>query len=448
MLLNNHNQSYTITYTDAAISLATGFSGIPYSLRHWQLASSSTCLGALGHHLIAVIELCPVLGGMTAVTEKIISVAYSSLLNFSTFEVSIEDPSLGDEDRLLEALRVNSEVVLEAPVEVNPTISWRKTAISVDEAFDKMIRNTQKALEEHRTKKGGEFLEVFADYKDIEPFIVQKVSPSEPPLNIVESHYDAQGRRRTMEDYTFYYESQESALVGVLDGHGGSDVSEKIGSDFSRRFFEVLKDLKGNVHQAFEVVFDEFNQEILSSASFNNQGSTAVICFIDKASHLIYTATLGDSEANIYRQIGETIKSIPLSCLRDWSSRKDATRAAEAYGISELVESWVSCKNPKMLRFPYPFNGINVSRAFGDKSCSLNDKRAVTHKPKITVNRLLNGDTVVVACDGLKDFVPESKISEFVGEVESERLASTLVSSALNEYDSNDNISVVSLKIS
>lgn len=174
-----------------------------------------------------------------------------------------------------------------------------------------------------------------------------------------------------------------------------------------------------------------------------NDGTTAVISFIDKNSGRIYTATLGDSEANIYRKIDKKVKSIPLSCVRDWSSKKEAKRAAAVTNDPAKATQWPKAKNPKTLRFPSPNYGLNVSRAIGDVEFS----KGVIHKAKVTVNQVQPGDRIVIACDGLKDFVPEKEIVDMVKSNPGAGLAQKLVDHALGPKMSQDNVTVLVLNV-
>jgi serine/threonine protein phosphatase PrpC len=172
-----------------------------------------------------------------------------------------------------------------------------------------------------------------------------------------------------------------------------------------------------------------------------------VVCYVDKKTHHIYTATLGDSEANIYRKFDDKLKSIPLSCIRDWSSKKDAHRASIALGRPQIAINWPKISNPKYLRFPYPFFGINVSRSIGDVLLSGSpEKPGVIHKPKITRIQVKSGDLLILACDGLKDYVSDNEIVSILKNPPPNP-AKHLVNYAIDEGNSLDNVTVLAIAI-
>ncbi|NGX27589.1 MAG: hypothetical protein K940chlam6_01527, partial [Chlamydiae bacterium] len=270
-----------------------------------------------------------------------------------------------------------------------------------------------------------------------------------------------------MEDAHFYKEMEKGTLTGVFDGHGGSKVSAYASAEFQKRFPKALKEANGNVHQAFGKVIDQIHQNVANYSAWNHEGSTAVVCYIDKETHQIYTATLGDSEANIYRKSGQDgITSIPLSCVRDWLSPKDLNRLISIYG-KKTVMSFVKKvgSQAKHIRSQLAY-GVNVARAIGDvENTGEPGQPRVIHKPKITVNQLRQGDVLILACDGLKDFVPEQEIAKivanrpsqslnffqkfFYGQQEPKFLARQLVDAALKEMDRrlNDNVTVVAIEV-
>ena len=310
----------------------------------------------------------------------------------------------------------------------------------IEDAARKMLKNTIKALNEH-TKKWEE-----ATHISPTACIAAIIDPaaSLSSLTLSASVSSTQGYRPRMEDHHFCIEIEQGTLAGVLDGHGGSEVAEIASGVFQKMFSSALKSTNSNVHAAYEVLISTIHEHIALDPTKKYIGTTAVICFIEKGTNYIYTATLGDSEAHIYRKIDGRFKSIPLSCVRDWSSQKDATRAAIAWQMPDLVAAWMKAEDPKLLRFPHPQFGLNVSRAIGDVHHG--GKGTVSHKPKITLNRLLPEDRLIIACDGLVDFVsPDEIIERLERNCDEATLATELVDYALHTKNSSDNITVLVL---
>lgn len=328
--------------------------------------------------------------------------------------------------------------------------TWRPRTLRSDLAMVKMLINSAKAVKEHRKK---DLLNSFISSKDAVPSL-EAMMNNQPLSPLKLSHFaaEAQGPRDAMEDAHFYKEIAQGSITGVFDGHGGKDVAEFANKMFQEKFSEALAKNKGNVHQTFEELIHKIHEEVMTHHEWDKIGSTAVICFIDKNTHQIYTATLGDSEANIYRKVNEQLKSIPLSCVRDWSSVKDAKRASIALNYPQIAEDWPKVKNPKHLRY-FPICGINISRTIGDKRFTVGmfdqTKEGVIHKPKITVNLLQPDDVLILACDGLKDYVQENEIvAKLAKSQPGENLAKSLVDYAIKNKNSKDNVTIVALKIS
>lgn len=64
-------RGYEISFKEGITCLATGFTGLAYSKRHWNLSNKCTSSSFLGHRFLAVLEALPLLGGTIALIEKI-----------------------------------------------------------------------------------------------------------------------------------------------------------------------------------------------------------------------------------------------------------------------------------------------------------------------------------------------------------------------------------------
>lgn len=251
---------------------------------------------------------------------------------------------------------------------------------------------------------------------------------------------------------SFFQETDNGALAGVFDGHRGRNVADYACNEVKEKFNAYLAEASGNVHLAFEKLIHDIQIHIKEKHRvWDDQGCVAVICFIDKLMHRIYTATIGDCEANIYRENREkNLKSIPLSCLRDWNCKGEAERAAAAKQDSSFVAGWIGSRKPKTLRFSYDgMHGCNFSRALGDNG--INERwpiPPITHKPKITVTLLRPNDLVALASDGVKSFMSESKIVDNLTNIQKSaaNVAESLVKLAIDSK-SQDNVSVIAIKI-
>lgn len=353
--LDSHKEKYNFTLGNSLFSVVTGLSGAVYSKRHFEI-SQNQGMSVWGHRTIAVLEALPVLGGLTALLERI--------------AFFVEETFSGYKD------------------------------------FQKMVKNAEKSITEH-TKKSPE--QPYASVSDIRkrvPFC---------PLSLQWVAHGKQGNRSK-----FVREIDSGLITGVFNGHDGPGVAKRANDLFQEKFQGKLVRHNYNIRKTFTEVINEIHEEIIADKDLDQMRSTAVICFIDKKTNLIYTATLGDCEANIYRKIDGQVKSIPLSCVRNWHSEKDIERLYNAVvEFGNGCERWwrsvfnketffesVRAKRPKGVRYPSFQGCINTSRAIGKAPA------AVSHKPKVTVNQLQEEDTLVLVCDGLKDFVTEREIIE------------------------------------
>lgn len=326
---------------------------------------------------------------------------------------------------------------------------WTPRQIPFQRAMEKMLKNAEKALVEHRENSHSCFASLAEGLPSLE-----KVMSTQPrtPLLFEYAECDTRGKRDHMEDVHFYKEIPQGVITGVLDGHGGDEVAIYASAKFQEKFPNALTQKEGNVHQAFEaVIYDiQTSLEAKHAGEKEGPGSAAVFCFIDKHTNLIYTATLGDCEANIYRktQFGH-LKSIPLSCVRDWSSKKDALRAAIYLNNPALAKEWPTRQDSKNLRV----KGLNVSRAFGDSEIrGTINKPGVISKPKLTVNLLQPGDILLLASDGLKDYITEQAILyQITRNQPNKSIAQRLIDYTTAYHENSvdlDNVTVISITCS
>lgn len=327
--------------------------------------------------------------------------------------------------------------------------------LSISNAEEKMRKNSAKAITGH-IQKCPESRGVLATIEEV--FASKKDCGGTTPLALASAFQAKMGERRTMEDSSCIVSREEGTLAAIFDGHNGRRVSSLCQHQVADRFFSFLKD-SGSPHAAFEATFDAMERDIERIDILNSVGSTAVVSFIDHACWKIYTATIGDSEATMYRKIGGTTKAIPLSPLENWA----AAKALERYRrVKPLTYSLPA--NPKELRYPAVGCGVNVSRALGDRDYKIfhldraSAEYGVTsheglspliHKCKITVQDLALGDHVVLACDGLKDFTTEEEVACILDSSgpDPDDKAENLVDFALKEKRSSDNVTVLVLSV-
>lgn len=299
-------------------------------------------------------------------------------------------------------------------------------ALSPDE---KMQKNFFKAIAEHNLKK--------EELPELEPI------PPKAPIYLHVQSNEKQGIREEMEDAHIHSEFEQGSLLGIFDGHGDKGAIAKFAALMFEMDFPILlaqrpHDIKGIFKEICEDAHSKVTQE---------GGTTALVCFFDKATHRIYTATLGDSEAKIYRRKEGKIYSIPLSCVRNWCSKRDMKRMESVLDNPELFTKWTNIEESKFRRFPLSRPFVNVSRSIGDKSLQINGKSAISQKPKSTSSQFLPGDLLVMACDGLWDFIPSEQ--ELIDKVLSPcwglpDICDAITNYVLRDCKGRDNVTVIS----
>lgn len=421
-----HPRGYELTSDDLRFSLATGLSGAPLAKRHSELAEISKPALRLGHRIISFVEYWPVLGALTAAIEQLAAHLFEK---YST---------------------------LAAP----RNSFWKPRTLPLADADKKMFNNGIKAIDEHRREierqklilkkelqtepqKLKDKLERLDREKAVYATVQEGTKVTNPsPFTFKHTSSANIGfTRSTMEDTHFCTQIEQGLLFGVFDGHGGSKVAQYVKNQFAMRFAKSLQTANGHVHQAFEAVSDELQSDIASKMLYNSMGTTAVVSFIPKDTKFVYTATVADSEANIYRVINGKMKSIPLSITRNWSHPKEAARAAIHTDNARLAAEYPKTRDTKCLRA----KRINISRAYGDQELKgTAEKPLLLHKPKISVNELQKDDILVLVSDGIKDYVKESEIVQFFSEPE--RDAEALIDFAL-EKSPQDNITAIVVRL-
>jgi serine/threonine protein phosphatase PrpC len=305
----------------------------------------------------------------------------------------------------------------------------------------RMERNLIKAIDEHHKTSDG--IMTYDEYQRslLCGSIVQGLISSS----------EARGKRPRMEDAHFISCVGENTLVGLFDGNNGARAARFSNLLFAEQFPQSLSNADQSVHAAFMQLFPEVHRGFLK-ASNDQSGTTALVAYIDYEQQKVCTATLGDSEAFLYRKINGVYKALPLSCVRNWGSKKDARRAALAYDAPAIASNWPEAPQPKALRVHvkgrFEEASLNVSRAIGDRPfLCVNDQPLVIQKPKITEAVFQPGDVLITACDGVWDYLKHADIIQQIEEQRpDESLAKKITLRALDT--STDNITVVAVRFS
>ena len=251
----------------------------------------------------------------------------------------------------------------------------------------------------------------------------------------------AKGVRQTMEDeHLIYHFDDHITLFGVFDGHGGGEVSKLIKSELpsflSKYLIQAnLKDIE-NTKQLLTVAVILFDQYLHSIYKSSRAGST--LLFVIYAHGILYVVNLGDSRAILFNNAG----TILLETVDHKPANPSETQRIQSVGAGVIFGR---------------INGsIAVSRALGDfvegLKCKgdeyLGVKSPLSPVPDVYALKLPRDEklTLVLACDGLWD---RYKSEEVASEIASSRdmtlneIAEKIVSKAINERKTSDNVTVM-----
>ena len=207
--------------------------------------------------------------------------------------------------------------------------------------------------------------------------------------------------KKQKEDVVLVKQWDGGTLLGVFDGHGGKDVAEYVSNRFSVLFAYELNKHEGHVPSTFRDLFAKIEEEVQDKEDFTFQGSTAVLCFLDTKTNTVYTATLGDSAAYLYPK--ENNRVAPLSIWGRWNS-EEAKRVNDHGG--EVVSSGRTSRDGQTVYRAYLRGSyIEPSRSFGDSSFG----SMLSKEPFITATKISQGDTLILASDGILE-LPETDI--------------------------------------
>lgn len=252
-----------------------------------------------------------------------------------------------------------------------------------------------------------------------------------------------QGKRNSMEDFYYFDIIDDIKILGLFDGHSGSDISNILPSLFKNLNKCIIKYknynidiniLKENIYKEY-INIDKF----LLKKKFKKQGSTAILLYIfnDK----IITINLGDSNTMFLNYLMqnkfESIQHRPNNIIeynRIVNSKCNVTNNNGIYRIN---------------------NELSVSRSFGDfkfkfsKNIYDGINSAVSIIPDIYIFSILENYIIIIATDGFWDYINFDEITKIILKYnifEINKISQNLILQAIKN-GSNDNISLILMNI-
>jgi len=257
-----------------------------------------------------------------------------------------------------------------------------------------------------------------------------------PPISscaIKNTRRRMEDRHVIIEDFHTVFGIQDrnpTSYYAVFDGHAGTDAAIYSVSHL-HQFLAESSYYPTDPEQALKDAFSRTDKLFLEKSNRENlkSGTTAVCALLRPKEQMLYVAWLGDSQALLVRN-GRAVQVVNPHK----PDRQDERERIEDMGGCVLF--WGTWR----------VNGqLAVSRAIGD----LGYKPYVTSEPDVTAVSLDGTeDFLVLACDGLWDFVTEEEavmavyeqISEAPGDIEA--VSQRLVQLS-KQQGSTDNISVI-----
>eukprot|EP00043_Microstomoeca_roanoka_P001111 m.30944 g.30944 ORF g.30944 m.30944 type:complete len:393 (+) comp10654_c3_seq1:83-1261(+) len=227
--------------------------------------------------------------------------------------------------------------------------------------------------------------------------------------------------------------SPPQGFFGVYDGHGGFEAAKYVQAhlhDNIAHHEALFTDTKKAIYEGWMKTDKDFL--IKADREGIRSGSTAVTALIREKK--MWLAWAGDSQCVLIRNNQAELLTPPHKP-NDEGEKK---RIEEAGGI--VINRYGTWRVNAMLA---------VSRAFGDA----NLKDCVIADPDIVeVDLDESCQFLILACDGLWDFMDKEKVAEFVIDFEKKNeivygMTRTLVDNCIKTHSSTDNISIIVIQL-
>lgn len=226
------------------------------------------------------------------------------------------------------------------------------------------------------------------------------------------------------------------AFYAVYDGHGGKNAAD-IAAD--KVHTSIIKDdhFLTNVEEAIKIGFAATDKRILEFARREewSNGTTAVSSFL--IGNTLYIGNVGDSEAVLAKQNGDTLESVLLTEKHKPTATTERARIEAAGG--------------KVI-FGRVLGSLAVSKAFGDIDFKFPNNKGsgdfVSAEPYVNKVELTPSNPfLIIACDGLWDKLTYDEAIQFIAKMRSEGKDPTETAQAIVKHSLDlgtmDNVTVI-----
>lgn len=214
----------------------------------------------------------------------------------------------------------------------------------------------------------------------------------------------------------------------VFDGHGDRCSAQHLAAHLSD---EIGRQIEARCEDGFtdKALWNSFKRACLNlndqiCASYDS-GSTAIVCLL--IDHVLWTINVGDSRAILSTEAGfvglsrdqtiaqcaqiGTSKMTALSSLRRRplhanGAERDFMRIARRGGT--IIDGYVRSQSVLFSK------GLNMPRAFGNRTIAANGIRVLTAKPEITRVAMTPSASqiLILGCDGVWDCISSQQLSQ------------------------------------
>eukprot|EP00792_Barthelona_sp_PAP020_P006156 TRINITY_DN2924_c0_g1_i1.p1 TRINITY_DN2924_c0_g1~~TRINITY_DN2924_c0_g1_i1.p1 ORF type:complete len:278 (+),score=91.45 TRINITY_DN2924_c0_g1_i1:42-875(+) len=240
--------------------------------------------------------------------------------------------------------------------------------------------------------------------------------------------------REQMEDAHVmgYMPDGNSTFFAVYDGHGGVDASLLAAECLHAEFFEALSSNR-TIKNSFEIAFKR-TDDIIEQEDVCYKGTTAVCLYIHKdasGTKRLDVAHVGDSFAVVFSQL-------------DNNRGYTANNLTPPHRPSDPAERTMITQRGGYIVFDRVNSILSVTRALGDFGL----KPPVSGEPVHATYEIGPNDKwIIVACDGLWDFVDLKEVAEILKRCETASEAASSLKALALDCGTSDNVSVIALKL-
>ena len=240
---------------------------------------------------------------------------------------------------------------------------------------------------------------------------------------------------KSMEDFTlikhpfFDIKNNHLSLFAVFDGHGGANIAEYLKNNFAENLKNLIKTNRSlRFTDILEKSFINIDKNIEKIEISQSCGSTGTIVIVNN--NAIYCANVGDSKCFFINE-------------------KEAKQLTEDHNCKNQKEVDLLKKRGVSVFNQRVYGTLSLTRSFGDTAFKIDGITADPYIKKIFSDKN-NVKYIVIASDGIWDFVDEKRLYEISKELKEDNckeFCNKLVDYSL-ENGSNDNISCIIIKFS